>query len=132
MDKNEIANSWVDKDGIVFIYDPVHKANIWMLISESHEKFREIIKKHIPNIDGLFSDLALYEKTDGGHIQVGIEEYTIDIVWSKNKLSVLCHEIYHAVYSILADRRIDPNESGAYLFEFILREILKHKQIKRG
>lgn len=122
-----LSNSKEFKD-VVHIWEPVFMENVYFFKATNHADFRKQVKAEFKgsDVDHYFSPVAVAGKTQGGCCQIK-ERYCI---WAERTISVLAHEIYHLVTYMAQDRRIECDETGAYLMGFFMKEITKYFKFK--
>lgn len=74
------------------------------------------------------------ENGEAWTLTFGIEDYYILVQDGASSVNTIAHEVYHVVYSILNDRGIEDEESGAWLCGMLIDEALKfyNKQKQNG
>jgi hypothetical protein len=96
----------------------LYQCRVHLILTDDMQKeYLRIYKKHneIPT-----------EPADSGEawtLTFDINDYYILV--SKMSTNTIAHEVYHVVYSILHDRDIEDEESGAWLCGMLIDEALK-------
>jgi hypothetical protein len=111
--------------GTILFGDPIYCQDYLIVVSPTHAKFRKIVKEII-NYD---IEKDEEDNTAGSFFGISNPKLgDLGILWTKNRQSVLVHEIFHLVAWTLRRRDIcldseSSEEAYAYYFGYIYREI---------
>lgn len=108
----------------IHIYDEMFLKNFWVSYGVSREQMKQDFMAYSPDKKYKLD----IEKANGKTICFEGVNYQIIWIWTEKKnLSVLSHEIFHAVYMALKGLPLTDNtdEVYAYMTGFLMRKILK-------
>jgi hypothetical protein len=117
-------------NNIIYIWEPMLRANFWIILCKSHKAFEKILKRQFPK-------LKIEDKvgTSGGFLQILPKDNQKDIgclnvIWANPEMHYIAHEVFHAVTEVMDTRgmKIEPDhdEPGAYLCGFLMGEIMRY------
>jgi hypothetical protein len=110
------------KNKVIWIYDPIHCQNLYVLIGHSKEQIEKFTKKQTgipmsPDFTPSLKGSTFFHES--GHIFIWVRKF---------EMSILFHEITHATCYALMSRGYTPtlndHEELAYMNGFLVREIL--------
>lgn len=123
LDSSTRFATYYSKSGIMHLYDPVFRANIYILIDSKYARYRERLQWccGVPWNGEEESD------SGGKYEQYRIGKQVYHCIWlNARRHCTLAHEADHAATRILLDRGIytsshEGDETHAYIVEFIVR-----------
>ena len=106
--------------GILHIFDPVYRMNIWAVAGASHKTFCRLMKKEL---GATFAPT----KSDGKFYTYVSKGRTVGVIWSSDKSVHLMHECAHATFWAMRERGIgfseDAEDAFCYYQSFLFRAL---------
>lgn len=123
MNAERVAKRKVKGCNVLYIFDPIYRANVWVCYSTDFEKFRKYIR------DRFNFEVGPEGSCDGR--TVIMDDINTFPIWLRHKINhvIMSHEIIHVALEIFRRKGIevssDSEEAFTYYHDYLMRTVIR-------